>query len=303
MDLWQLKIFCKVIELKSFSRAALAVHLSQPTVSSHIKELEAHCGCRLIDRLAKKSVPTAAGKLLYRYAHRLIALHDEAESALAEFNGRIRGRLVVGGSTIPGGYLLPRIVGAFARQYPEVVVSLVIADTAQIASDILAGALELGLVGARVDHRQLLQQKLVEDEMCLIVPANHAWANKKTVSLAELFSEPFIIREHGSGTLKSLQDSLHSHGRSIDDFKIAAQMGSTEAVCQAIKSDVGISILSTLAVSDELKDGSLKALTVRGLNLKRNFYLTRHKNRSSSPLARAFIKFLNQSHGKTRAQP
>jgi DNA-binding transcriptional LysR family regulator len=102
MDLWQLNIFCRVIELKSFSRAGNAVHLSQPTISSHIKDLEDHFDCRLIDRLSKEAIPTKAGELLYSYAKRMLALRDETETALAEYNGKIRGRLVIGGSTIPG---------------------------------------------------------------------------------------------------------------------------------------------------------------------------------------------------------
>jgi DNA-binding transcriptional LysR family regulator len=113
MDLWQLHIFCRVVERKSFSRAAEIVHLSQPTVSSHIQDLEAHFGCRLIDRLARQVVPTQAGRLLYSYARRLLALRDETETAMAQHQGRLTGNLVIGGSTIPGGYLLPGVVGLF----------------------------------------------------------------------------------------------------------------------------------------------------------------------------------------------
>ena len=126
MDIWQLNIFCKVIELKSFSRAGKKIHLSQPTISNHIKALEGHFGCRLIDRLPKETVPTKAGKLLYDYARRILSLVEETETALAEFQGKIRGSLAIGGSTIPGGYILPKIVGAFSGHYPDVSISLTI---------------------------------------------------------------------------------------------------------------------------------------------------------------------------------
>ena len=181
MDLWQLNIFCKVIELKSFSRAGKAVHLSQPTISSHIKDLEDHLDCRLIDRLSKEAVPTKAGELLYEYAKRILALRDETETALAEFKGKIRGRLVIGGSTIPGTYLMPQLIGDFKKQYPDVIVSLKIGDTENVIEDILKGNLELGIVGAKADTKKIVQKKLFEDEMRLIVPANHRWtvANKK----------------------------------------------------------------------------------------------------------------------------
>ena len=294
MDLWQLNIFCKVIELKSFSRAGKAVHLSQPTISSHIKDLEDHLDCRLIDRLATESVPTKAGKLLYEYAKRMLALHDETETAMAEFKGKIRGRLVIGGSTIPGTYLMPQLIADFKKQYPDVIVSLKIGDTDNIIDGILNENLELGIVGARAETKKIVQKKLIKDEMRLIVPANHRWAGKKRVSLDRLINEPFIVRERGSGTLKSIAASLSSVGHSIDDLKVVAEMGSTESVRQAIKHGAGISILSTLAVAEEVKAGALSALAVDGLNLTRRFYLTWHKSRSLSPLSEAFIGFLKK---------
>jgi DNA-binding transcriptional LysR family regulator len=294
MDLWQLNIFCKVIELKSFSRAGKAVHLSQPTISSHIKDLEGHFDCRLIDRLSKEAVPTKAGELLYGYAKRMLALRDETETALAGYNGKIRGRLVIGGSTIPGTYLMPQLIGDFKRKYPDVIVSLVIGDTGHIIESILNGSLELGIVGAKAETQKIIQKKLIEDEMRLIVPADHRWAGEKRVSLKRLIAEPFILREHGSGTLKSLHKSLVDRGHSIEDLKVIAELGSTQAICQGIKTGAGVSIISTLAVAEDLQAGKLNALEVDGLDLKRNFYLTRHRYRSPSPLNQAFVKFLKQ---------
>ena len=235
MDLWQLNIFCKVIELKSFSKAAKAIHLSQPTISSHIKDLEAHFDCRLIDRLSKEATPTKAGELLYGYAKRMLALRDETETALAEYNGKVRGRLVIGGSTIPGTYLMPQLIGDFKKEYPDVIVSLVIGDTDHIIESILNGSLELGIVGAKAETQKIIQKKFIEDEMRLIVPADHRWAGKKRVSLKQLVSEPFILRERGSGTLKSLQQSLIGLGNSIESLKVIAELGSTQAICQGIK--------------------------------------------------------------------
>ncbi|MGM0788435.1 MAG: LysR family transcriptional regulator, partial [Thermodesulfobacteriota bacterium] len=113
MDLWQLRVFKKVIELEGFSKAADAVHLTQPTVSSHIRDLEAHFGCRLVDRMGKTAVPTKAGELLYTHACRLIEMAGQMETELAEFLGNIEGEIAVGGSTIPGGYILPRLIGDF----------------------------------------------------------------------------------------------------------------------------------------------------------------------------------------------
>lgn len=297
MDLWQLHIFCKVVDLKSFSLAGRAVHLSQPTVSSHIKDLEEHFDCRLIDRLAKEALPTKAGRLLYRYAKRMIALRDEVESALAEFKGKVKGSLDLGGSTIPGAFLLPAVIGAFTKRFPDVKVALTIADTSQIIEAILSGDLEIGVVGALSTNAGVLQTQLVEDEMCLVVPTGHRWWRKKRITPQQLCSEPFILREQGSGTLKSIQTSFSEAGLSINDLKVVARIGSTEAIRQGIKNHMGISILSAIAVTEDVAAGKLKTLTIDGLNLKRAFYLTRHRHRSLSPLCQTFIEFIGSQIG------
>ena len=303
MDLWQLQIFCKVIELKSFSKAGEAVRLSQPTVSSHIKELENYFGCRLIDRLAKEAVPTDAGRLLYRYALRLQSLREETESALADFQGRVRGNLRIGGSTIPGCHILPQVVGKFNRQHPDVVVSLTIESTERIIKLVAEGSLELGLVGALSAERQIHQDRVLEDQMRLVVPASHRWARRRRVRLEELSGEPFILRESGSGTLKSLEEKLGAADMGIESLRVVARMGSTQAVCQAIKHGIGISIVSQLAVAEQLEAGIFSALEIEGLNLNRNFYLTRHRHRSASPLGRAFTDFLVREFGTGARSP
>lgn len=292
MDLWQLNIFCKVIEHKSFSLAGKSVHLSQPTVSSHIKDLEDHFGCRLIDRLAKEAIPTKAGEILYRYATRLLGLKDETETALAEFHGKIKGRLAVGGSTIPGVYIIPKIIGAFIQRYPEVTICLVNGDTGEIINHILDGSLELGVVGALTNDKRISQEELIEDELRLIVSSDHKWANQKSINPLRMVKEPFICREAGSGTLVSIQENLGAIGLGIGDLNIIAEMGSTEAVIQGIKSKVGISILSPVAITEELCAGTLVALTLEGLDLKRKFFLSFHKYRTRSPLGQLFMQFL-----------
>lgn len=300
MDLWQLLIFCKVVDLKSFSRAGRAVHLSQPTVSSHIKDLEDHFDCRLIDRMAKEALPTKAGRLLYRYAKRMISLRDDIESAMAEFKGKIKGSLEVGGSTIPSAFVLPEIIGTFTSHFPEVKVNLTIADTQQIIETILSGDLELAVVGAVSNHAHIVQAHLIDDEMCLVVPVGHRWAGKKRITVKDLYSEPFIVREQGSGTLKSMQNSFLEAGFSFNELKIVASIGSTEAIRQGVKSRIGVTILSSIAVAEDVAAGKLKTLSIDGLNLKRSFFLTYHRNRSLSPLSKTFIDFVQ---GQVSADP
>ena len=292
MDLWQLHIFSKVVEQRSFSKAGKIVHLTQPTVSSHIKELEAHLGCRLIDRLAKEAVPTREGQLLYEYALKMIALRDEVETAISRFRDQISGSLLVGGSTIPGGYILPQAIGEFLQRHPDVYPAMKVADTLDIIRGLLTGELEIGVVGARLTDRPILQQKLLEDEMRLILPPGHRWSESRQVTVDMLTGEQFIIRESGSGTLKSLIENLQANGHRLEDFRIVAELGSTEAVVSGVKSGVGLSIVSPIAVSEELQAGTLIALPIQGIDLKRSFYLTRHKYRSLSPPAQAFAQHL-----------
>jgi len=299
MDLWQLHIFCKVVELKSFSKAGEAVHISQPTVSSHIKDLEDHFATQLIDRMSRRVSPTKAGELLYDYAHRLLALRDKAESAMAEFAGRIRGHLAIGGSTIPAGYILPRVIGHFSNTYPDVRVSLVVGDTSEILAKTMSGRIELSLVGAVSKEKSLHQTELISDDMVLVIPNQHKWSRRRRIKLEELKKEPFIIREEGSGTLKSIEQALNKSKLTVGDLNIVAVMGSTEAVRQAIMGRAGVSILSTIAVAEACRYGKLRTLKIEGLQLNRHFYLTIHRQRSLSPLGRAFIEFLNQSVHET----
>ncbi len=294
MDLWQLKVFKTVVDQKGFSKAANAIHLTQPTVSSHIRELEDYFDCQLIDRLGRQALPTKAGERLYAYAERLLTLFDETETAIREFLGKISGRITIGGSTIPGCYLLPSVIGSFIKQFKDVHVSLIVGDTERVVDDLLNYKLELGVVGAKTPDKRLIQERLIEDNLRLIIPSDHKWAGRKQISLEMLSSEPFIVREPGSGTLTSVQHSLARIGFDIKNLRVVAEMGSTAAVIQGIKNHVGVSILSPIAVEDELKSGTLKALTIEKMDLKRYFYLTLHKDRAASPLCRAFCDFLKE---------
>ncbi|MDY0361556.1 MAG: selenium metabolism-associated LysR family transcriptional regulator [Desulforegulaceae bacterium] len=296
MDLWQLKIFCKVIELKSFSKAGKSIHLSQPTISSHIKDLESYFNCRLIDRLGKEAVPTSAGSLLYSKAKEILALKESAEASMAEFQGSIKGRLKIGGSTIPGGYILPKFVGKFLSQNKDVKITLIINDTSQIIEQIIDGELELAIVGAKSSDKRIEQLPLIKDNMCVIVPKDHKWFLKNEIELKELKKEPFIIREDGSGTKKSFINRLKEQNILIEDFNIIAELGSTSAIIQGIKNKIGVSILSPIAVYEELSQNQLKALPVKGIDLSRNFYITTSKDRTPSPLMTAFKNFLTTTN-------
>ena len=311
MDLWQLKVFVNVIDQKSFSKAGEAIFLSQPTVSSHIKELEEHFKCKLIDRLGREALPTKAGVVLYNYAKQLLSLKDKTEAGIASFLGNARGTLIIGGSSIPSTYIIPKIIGKFTKKYPHISLSVITGDTSEITESIVQGEVEAGIVGSEVNKGEyntiLKQEKLTEDEMKLIVPASHHFANKTSVDIETLLKEPFIGREKGSGTWESISKSIANYAKeSIDSSKlnvqsgsctcdklnISVRLGSNASVIQGILNGAGISIISTIAVQDYIDSGRLKALSVNGLNLKRYFFLTTHKKRTLSPLAMLFIDFI-----------
>ncbi|MFQ5656653.1 MAG: selenium metabolism-associated LysR family transcriptional regulator [Candidatus Methylomirabilales bacterium] len=299
MDFRALDVFCRIVELKSFSKAAEAIYLTQPTVSGHIKSLEESVGLKLLDRLGREVVPTKAGELLYGYAKQVLALRGQALQALEEYKGSLKGHLIIGGSNIPGEYVLPPLLARFKTRYPEISVTLKIADSREIIRGVLGGAYELGAVGAKFDDGQLIYLKLVEDELVVALPADHRWASKPAVALRELLEEPFVLREVGSGSRKVLEDALESAGLNSKSLTIVAEMGSTEAIRQAVKSGAGISVISVRAIQEDLAWGTIRTVPLEGIRLTRDFYVVYHKNRSRSPLCETFSSFLLGSVGPT----
>ncbi|MBU0516041.1 MAG: LysR family transcriptional regulator [Proteobacteria bacterium] len=292
MDLKRLEVFVKVVEHKSFSRAAEEVLLSQPTISGHIKYLEETLAVQLLDRLGREVTPTRAGLILYDHARVLLAHRDRAVMAIDEFVGQMRGELVCGGSTIPGQYLLPALLGRFRESYPEVMVRLVIGDTDAVIDGVARGELETGVVGAPVDDDRLASAPLGRDELVLVVPPGHSWANREAVDPTELPGQPFLQREVGSGTRRSVERALREAGVNVSALDVVAQLGSTEAVRQGVKAGLGLAMVSKLAVAEDAQRGALFIVPVRGVDLRRRFYNVWHLHRACSPLCRAWLEFV-----------
>ncbi len=291
MDIRKLEVFRKVYELKSFSRAGDETYLSQPTVSGHIKYLEDYLECKLFDRLGKEVVPTRAGDILYEYAVEIINLREKAEYALNQFQGKMKGKLLIGGSTIPGGYILPLLLGAFRAKYKDVLSSLHVGDTRQIVDMVVDAQVEIGMVGARINHPSVRYEPFEGDRLILVTLPTDPLLKKERITLKDLTEAPFILREHGSGTRMALQRSLQEVSLEFNQLNIVAEMGSTQAVKQAIKGGVGVSILSNRAVEDELRFGVLKEAPVEGFSISRDFFLVVHRNRTLSPICTAFWEF------------
>lgn len=292
MDLHQIEIFCTLVRLRSFSKAAEALYLTQPTVSGHIKNLENELGVRLLDRLGRRIIPTEEGNILYHYGRRILALRDEARQEIGGPSGRLSGQLKLGGSTIPGAYILPSFIRSFKKKYPEVSVRLLIEDTSKVAASVLAGDLCMGVIGARVKDPRLETHAFLKDELVVAVPKGHPWAKKKIITFEDLKHEPFILREEGSGTRRIMEEKLEKAGVSVHDLNVVAVMGSSDAVRQAVKAGLGVSIISIKAIKDDMDAGAIDAVRLKGAHIERNFYVVLLRGRSRSAACKAFLDFL-----------
>jgi DNA-binding transcriptional LysR family regulator len=292
MDLRQLEVFVRVYDLRSFSRAASALSLTQSTVSEHVRLLEEELGTRLFDRLSRETVPTRAGELLHGYARQMLGLRTEARQALDQFLGQVTGTLLVGASTIPGEYVLPAIIGRFRQRHPRVSITLQISDTSGIVQSVLDGQVDVGVVGADPGNRALEARALMPDELILVVPPGHPWVGRPDAALEDLRAEPLIVREPGSGSRQALERGLQAAGRGLGDMQVIAEMGSTSAIKQAVKAGVGVSVMSRRAAEDESRHGLLACVKLKDLSVTRHFYVIGHAGRSRSPLCRAFHDFL-----------
>jgi len=292
MDLRRLEIFCRVVELKSFTKAADATLLAQPTVSEHIRLLEESVGEKLLDRLGRQVLPTPAGEILYRHARRMIRLRDETAQALAAYRGTLGGRLIVGASTIPGAYILPPVIQRFKIQNPAIRLTLRIAGSGAIRQELAQGELELAIIGAQGKNPELECREIFSDELILAAAPNHPLARVPSIPLAELPNHPFLMREEDSGTRSVMTQALREAGFDATRLDVIAEMGSSEAIRQGIKAGLGISILSNLALSDDLRSGALVQVPLDGPRMTRPFYLMQRKNRQLTPLGQSFHDFL-----------
>lgn len=290
LDLNLIEIFCRVVEEGSFSKAAEKLRRSQSTISGHIKNLEAFVGTPLLDRFPRQIVLTHAGRLLYKYGQSILAEKKSAERELNQLLNGETGELVLCGSTIPAEYLLPPIVASFRAKFPHIKVEIRISDSEGGCADVASGRAELAFVGAIFESGEIEARYFGSDELALVVPNTAEWRNVKSIKLDELTTRPFVARESGSGTRKALETML---GHSLDAFNIVGCFGSTGAIKEAVKANIGVSVLSTLAVATEISGGFLKTVKIEELTcMKRDFYVVNNRRLSLSPAAESFLKFV-----------
>ncbi|HZV46407.1 MAG TPA: selenium metabolism-associated LysR family transcriptional regulator [Thermodesulfovibrionales bacterium] len=290
MDIHKLRVFTSVFKNRSFSKASEALHLTQPTISNHIKALEDEFACKLFDRMGRTIIPTKEAEVLYGKATEIIEKADALKEALGQLKKETTGELVIGASTIPGVYLMPRIMKEFQKKFPAISFQILIADSGGVIDSISKHELLLGIVGAKLGNDQIDYTPFVEDE--LIVVSAPLKTEKSSMTLKELVALPMVFREEGSGTRREVEKFLESEGISFDHMKIAGIFGSTDAVKQAVKAGLGVSILSKFSVADELEHKLLEEIKLTDIHMKRNFYIVTHKKRTLTRLYDLFLKHI-----------
>ncbi|MGI6647572.1 MAG: selenium metabolism-associated LysR family transcriptional regulator [Bacillota bacterium] len=281
--------FVRVIEKKSLSGAARDLFLTQPAVSKQIQTLEELYGVQLMERVGRRIRLTEAGEIFYQHALEILGILEELNDDLIRTTAGVRGRLLIGASTVPGHYILPSFIGRYKRQYPEVKVSLEIGDTGSVVNSLLEQRVDLAVVGATVKNHKLVSTLFADDRLRLIVPAAHPLATRTSIQIEEIVQENLIWREKGSGTRRVLEDRLADQGVNLDKLNILLELGSTEAVITAVEEGLGIALVSQWAIGKSTALGRIASPELEGIDLKRNLYLIYRRQKIYSRAMQAFL--------------
>lgn len=293
ITLQQMEALICLAEEGSFSLAAKKMHLTQPALTKNIRNAEDYLGARLVNRSSTGITLTPEGKILYDYARRIIKLREEAKEKISSLGANSGGNIYIGGSTIPATYILPRVLAALRQENPEIIVNIKTADSEDVMNMVLAGEVEMGIIGKKPVNKKLSSKKLWKDRLSLVVTRSHPWNGKKSVLMKDLLSEPFILREKGSATRDFLENYLKEEKSvNLSQFNVCAEMGSSEAVKESVIAGLGVSIISSHAVARELAQGLLAEISIQGCRMERNFYLIYRHNFDLRPIHKAFLRFL-----------
>jgi DNA-binding transcriptional LysR family regulator len=294
MDTRQLAAFCAVVERKSFSQAAERLGVTQPAVSLQVRALEKRLGAQLLDRSGRRVEPTEAGLRLYRGAQRLLALEEQlVEEVAGEGDGELAGDLSLGASTGPAAIVVPLLLCEFQLANPGVRIALSVHDTHSVVELVAARELELGIVGAARRHRSVRFEPFFEDEVILVCPPGHPFADR-TVTIDELRAEQLILMQEGAGVRQIVDDELRGLGLRLRDLDVRLELGLQESVRSAVQAGYGITFISRSAVETELAAGTLASARVEGIDATREISLVRSAGRTPTRAAEAFVSFARE---------
>jgi DNA-binding transcriptional LysR family regulator len=276
IDLMRLKAFIFAAESLSFSEAAKRLHVTQPTISHHIKTLEQTLDVELFSRSGHTLRLTEAGRLLLPFAHKLIHQANEVQEMMASLQQEIAGHLRIACSTTAGKYILPRLAARFCQRFPGIRVSILACTPQHVVPQLLDGEANIAVVSSYDlcgDDQEC--QVFFNDMITLIVPADHPWAMREFIQPADLLDEQIIIREPTSGTRRVLMTELAKCDIKFDDLNISLELGNAEAIVGTVEEGFGVSFVSTLAADWALKLGQVVAVPVSGIHLRRTIYMAR----------------------------
>ena len=291
MELKQLESFVAVVVYKSFTEAAKQLYISQPTISTHIQALEKELETKLIVRTTKSIELTKRGAELYECAVKMLDLRDGLLEKWRSWDEKI---IRLGVSTIPSAYILPEFLPKFCKEYPEVFFQSIQSDSKGIIEGVLDGRMDVGLVGMEWEAEALACIPFYEDELVVITPVTEHFLalRKNEVPLEELFKEPMILREKGSGTKKAADQFLEKQGISKDSLKVAAYMNDPEAIKNSVAAGLGISIVSKKAAENMIREKRLLAFEFSRYTSGRKFYIIYRKDDVLKPFISTFINYI-----------
>jgi len=290
---YRLHVFKIAAETLNFTGAARELHISQPAVTQHIKQLEEHYGQALFVRGAAGLALTSSGQVLYEHALRTEAVEADLEARLRTDSSVLRGTLKLAASTTIAQYLLPRWLGTFAQTHPQVRLDLRMGNTEEVGAALSAGRVELGLIEGFYARRELKSERFFEDEIVVVAAPSHPLAKKKgRLSLADLAAAPWVLREPGSGTREVVERALKRVRVNPKKLRVVLESWSSETIKGLVETGAGLGFLSRLALRHELAAGALVVLPVEGLQIRRWFQVLRPQGPPPNGLAGYFADFV-----------
>jgi DNA-binding transcriptional LysR family regulator len=290
MDLYPLHVFLTVAAEKSFSRAAERLLRTQPAVSLAVQRLEAELGEKLIDRSAKELVLTDAGHTVLDYARRFESLRQELENSLSELRDKSSGRLVIGANESTTLYLL-RHIGNYRRLYPKVKVQVRRSLSSKIPTELIDGNLELGVISYDPQDDRLVTKVIYTDSLVFVVSPQHRFADRESVSIAELDMETFIAHNVISPYREVVLREFQRHKVPLN---MDVEMPTVETIRKLVQSNQGVAFMPLMCVGPELEQGTLRAVKVNELNVERKIRLVYPARRALSHAAKAFLEVIQQ---------
>lgn len=293
VDINKINTFLRAAETLSFSEAAKQLHMSQPSVSHHIKMLEREMEVVLFTRTNYGLELTEAGRVLLPWAHRLVHDNNNLHAMMESLKEEVVGELRIACSTTAGKYILPQLAARFCQRYPSIKVRILACTSENVALKLLEEEAHLGVLSREIQDLKLESQKFFNDTITVIVHPEHHWAKRKSIEPGELLEEPIILREETSGTRRIVLSELAKFDISLDDLTVLMELGNAEAIVHTVAAGYGIGFVSNLATSSPLALGRVASVDIEGLNLRRTIYMARKAISSSHRPRDVFWGFIH----------